>query len=284
MINWIFEKNLFDEYEEKFVNIINNNNDSKCLLYDNDRLNSNFIPDIKAKFKDSDIVFFYGSLQLAQKFIKNTNYYPGCYLTIENYDCSKYYGYYGNDLLNNNYFLISLNDLKRRKNEILNFFNSEKLFIRPNNGVKSFTGQIISKSNFDLNLNTLMQSYGGLDNDLLVVLSDYKELKNEYRLVIVDNKIISGSLYLDQYNRESYKAYYDKLCLDEKVYEYAETLLSKYEPDRCYTMDICETITGEYKLLEINSFCCASMYGNDLNKITKAINEMCLSDYNDIYL
>lgn len=281
-VNWIFEPDLFDEYQDKLIKAINNNG-SNCILYDDNKI-QNMKTFLASKLFNDDIVIYHGSFQLANKLLRETAYYPCVYLTKENYECYKYYGYYGNYLLNNNYLLMGLNDILRNKEKIFDTFNSDKIFIRPSNGYKSFTGQCLPKDNFIQEFNILTKSYGGLDMDTLVLLSPAIELEEEFRFIIVDNKIISGALYMDSIKRKIWEAYYDKPCEDINAYNFAEKLLSLYEPDKCYTMDICKTIEGEYKLLEINSFCCANMYGNDYDKVVKAVNEICLKDYYDIFM
>jgi hypothetical protein len=281
-VNWIIEKNLFDDYENKLVEAINKNG-SNCILYDNDRWNSDLKKDLSKLLKDDDIVIFHGSLGLGKKMLRETSYYPGIYLTLESYECFKYYGYYGDNLLNNNYLMFGLNDVLRNKNFIFNIFNSEKIFIRPSNGYKTFTGQCLSKINFEKDFDLLIKSYGGIDLDTLCLISPAQDIEEEYRLVIVDKKIISGSLYMDSKNRESWIAYYDKLCEDVNVFKFAESLIEMYQPDFCFDMDICRLSNGDYKLIEINSFCCGSMYGNDYEKVVSAVNDMCLKDYNDIF-
>ena len=40
---------------------------------------------------------------------------------------------------------------------------------------------------------------------------------------------------------------------------------------------------GEYKVLEIGSFCCAGWYNMDLEKVVDATNKLCVSEYNDYF-
>ena len=64
---------------------------------------------------------------------------------------------------------------------------------------------------------------------------------------------------------------------------FADIMVDVYQPDKAYTMDICKLKDSGYRLIELNSFCCASWYGNDVNKIVSAVNDLCIDDYNDIY-
>ena len=281
-VNWIIEKYLFDEYENELIQTIKDSGMNVDLFDDSVSRFDNVQDYVKNKFTENDIVIMHGSLQMGRR-ILNTPVYPGVFLTLENYECYNYYGYFGNYLLNSEYVMMGLNDVLRNKDNIFNIFNVEELFIRPSNGFKSFTGQTIKKDNFDTDFNILTKSYGGLDMNTLVLLAPIQEIEEEWRFVVIDGKVISGAMYMDSKNRENWNAYYDKLCNDELAYSFAENMVEIYQPDKAYTLDVCKMKNGEYKLIEINSFFCASMYGNDYKKIVNAVNELCITEFNDVY-
>lgn len=280
-INWIIEKYLFEEYEENLVQTIKDSG-MNIILFDNMPRFDNIQDYIKNKFTEKDIVIMHGSLQMGKRMLR-TPAYPGVFLELDNYECFNYYGHYGNNLLNSEYVMMGLNDVLRNKNKIFDIFNTNSLFIRPSNGYKSFTGQTIKKENFDTDFNILIKSYGGLDMNTLVLLAPTQEIEEEWRFIIINGKVISGSLYMDSDNRTEWKAYYNKLCDDKLAYSFAELMVELYQPDKAYTLDICKMKKGGYRLIEINSFCCASWYGNDLNKIVESVNELCITEFNDVY-
>ncbi len=88
-VNWIFEKDLFDEYESRLVNAIKNSG-ANCILYDTELLNRQRLPSLKADLSkylaDDDITIFHGSLQLGRKILRETSFYPAVYLTLDNYE------------------------------------------------------------------------------------------------------------------------------------------------------------------------------------------------------
>lgn len=279
-VNWIIDKYVFEDYEDKLISAIKNN-DSNVFLFDDVKYDG-IEQYIKNKFTEKDIVIFHGSLQHGRR-IKNYNIYPGIYLTLNNYECFKYYGYFGDNLLNSNYLMMGLNDVLRNKNNIFDKFNTTDIFIRPSDGFKSFPGQTLPKENFEFEFNVLLKSYGGLDTDILCVVSPIQDINEEYRFIVVDGEVISGSLYMDYNNRKSWSAYYNKLCTDQKAFDFAVKMSKIYQPDKAYTIDVCKLSNGEYKMIELNSFCCGSMYGNDYYEVVKALNNLCIKDYEDIY-
>lgn len=282
-VNWIIEKYLFDEYEDKVVDAIKNSGNN-VVVWDCTESRFDTIEEyIKNKFTTDDIVLIHGSLQMGRAVLR-TPCYPGVFLTLENYECYNYYGYFGDVLLNSEYVMMGLNDVMRNKDNFFETFNTDAVFIRPSNGYKSFPGQLLHKDDFDDEFDLLTKSYGGLDMNTLTVISPIKDIKEEYRFIVVDGKVISGSLYMDEKSRDKWEAYYDKPCEDNLATAFAEQIvLDKYQPDKAYTIDVCKLEDGSYKLIELNSLCCASWYGNDYNLVIKALNELALNEYYDVY-
>jgi len=129
----------------------------------------------------------------------------------------------------------------------------------------------------------LLQSYGGIDTESLILVSGLKDIKEEYRFIVIDGEVISGSLYMDEENMGTYKAHYDKICTDQDATDFANEVVKLYQPDKAFTIDLCKTKNGEYKLLEINSFNCASMYGNDYDAVVDAVNKLAIKEYKDLF-
>ena len=279
-VNWVIDKYLFDEYEDNLKDVIINSGNN-VFLYD-DVKDDTFKVFLNKKFINNDIVVFHGSLQHGQQ-ISHLPMYPGVLLTLDNYECYKYYGYFGDYLLNSKYMMFGLNDILRNKERIFETLKTEKLFIRPSNGFKSFAGQLLPKEGFDFELNVLMQSYGGLDTNTIVILAETQDIEEEYRFIVVDGEVVSGSLYLDKNNRDDFQPYYDRICDDEKAIEFANKMSKLYQPDKAYTIDVCRLGNGEYKMIEINSFFCASMYGNDYKKVVETVNKLAINEYNELF-
>lgn len=292
-ITWVIEKGLFPEYENKLINEIRKSGNYSFIIDDNKHYNEIEFQDMMdEQFLASDIVMFYGSLQLGRRMLRNS-YYPGIYLTLPNYETYRYYSSFGNELLNSDYIMFPLNDVMRNLDIVRNRFpishdKNHELFIRPTNGFKSFAGQMISIHNFTNEFDLLCKSYGGLSMDDLVILSSSKNIAEEYRFVIVDGEVITGSIYFDSENIGTHDPHYDKVInlIDDKhsgLLEYVNSVKNNYIPDKSFTLDITKLQDGTYKVIEINSFCCASLYGCDLSLVVEAMNKLILSDYNDIY-
>lgn len=279
-VNWIIDKYLFDEYEDNLVKAIKENG-SNVYFYD-DICGVSFKEWIVSKFKETDVVIFHGSLQHGKQ-LTHLPIYPGVFMTIDNYECYKYYGYFGENLLNSNYLMMGLNDVLRNIEKIQQQFGGKRFFIRPSNGYKTFAGQTMSFENIEQEMGVLIKSYGGIDQSTLVLLSPEQKLTEEYRFIVVDGEVVSGSLYFDEENIGTYKPHYDKQVNNGEAFDFAIEMSKIHQPDKAYTIDVCKTKEGEFKLLELNSFNCASMYGNDYDKAVKAINKLAIKEYNELF-
>jgi hypothetical protein len=275
-INWIVEKNLFPEYEERLVKSIRDSG-ATCYFFDDSFYNFDFVGEVKKRFKPEDAVIFYGSLQNGLKMYNQTAFTPGVYLTKENYECFKYYGNFGNELLNSDYMMMGLNDLYRRKTELIEN-HKDKFFIRPSNGYKTFPGQVFHTDEFDKEFNLLTKSYGGLDMDQLVVVSPYRKITNESRFAVIDGEIVDGCIYMIDGEKITVHLW------DQLAYEYANKVKYLYSPDDAYTLDIAFLEdTREYKVIEVNSLCCAGLYQMEVEKVVKKMNKMVEKTYKDFW-
>ncbi|MFL9450247.1 MULTISPECIES: hypothetical protein, partial [Nostocales] len=132
-VNWLIERNIFD-FEEQFLEeLIRQGYTYKETKY------LQFHPKEAYKyFTENDCILFRGTLNLGRDILK-TSWIPGAYMDEKNLRCSTYYTYFGQYLLNNKYFMLSLGELIRRREEILDYFNSNgDLFIRPDSNMKPF--------------------------------------------------------------------------------------------------------------------------------------------------
>lgn len=274
-ITYIIDKYLFTEYEDKLADAVHKSGNT-VIFYD-DMHSLNFTDFVTRKFNQDIMVIFHGSLQHGRQ-IAHLPIYPGIFLTIENYECFNYYGYFGEHLLNSDYIMCGLNDVLRHKDK----YHGD-IFIRPSNGYKTFTGQVLQRDHFEEQLNTLLKSYGGVEPGTLVLLAPAQKIAEEYRFIVIDGQVVSGATYFDATNIGTLNPHYDKLCTDMQATSFAVDMSQIYQPDKAFTIDVCKLEDGQYKLLELNSFNCASIYGNDYDKVVAALNELIIKEYNDMF-
>jgi hypothetical protein len=281
---WLIEKDVFEDNTDLFIKVLREkgyeHNIVPYVPFDDDigkRCLEIYGPD--------ECVVFYGSLNFGKK-LQKLPWIPGVYLKNREYRCTTYYNFYGNLLLHDKYIMMPYGDLLRRKDELFRHFG-DKLFLRPDSGMKEFTGTVVEKHIFEEEVN--LAGFYDVEPELLVVVSDVKDLLNEHRFVVVDGKVVSGSLYRkwdkDDGTSGSYvlrnsNSLWEK-SYDEDAKRFAQKCVPLYEPDSCWTIDIAELRDGSYKIIEIGCFSCAGMYGNDLGIVVEEVSNSALNEWLD---
>jgi hypothetical protein len=221
-------------------------------------------------FTQNDCVVTYGSIQLMNEIAKY-NWNPGVYAKFDQQECSNYYPILKDFLLNDHYRFIPYGELKNKENEIFEEFgNNDFVFIRPSSGQKLFTGKVVERSNY----NKEIEYFGFYDtpDDAICVVSEPKNIEDEWRLVSVDKKIVAASSY-----RLNKQKILKEGCPSE-VMELAQKITNVWNPEPCWVIDVCRLQNGEFYLLEIGAFSCAGLYKCDPMSVIKAVSDQALRD------
>lgn len=228
-------------------------------------------------FKEEDCVVFYGSLNLGKQIQRENKWVPGVYNNAKSLECSVYFNHFGQHLLNQNYAFITIKELLRQKDFYYSIFgnSNDEIFVRPNSGFKQFTGTVVGRSR--MSLETLGYGYYHEDPSLMVIASGAKQISREWRVVVGDKKVITGSQYKIDCELEV------SADFPKEVEEFAQSIIPEdWEPDRLFVMDICES-ENKLSLLELNSFSCSGLYDCDLGKIVEMTSKIALEEWKDIY-
>jgi hypothetical protein len=183
------------------------------------------------------------------------------------YDYEKFdQAYYGNlnlPLLNQNANYIPLAD------NLNTSFEVDK-FIKPTRDLKAFDAGILiaGQTLNDFVLTKKRQRFYLEEN---IVVSDVKNILDEYRFFVVNNKVITGSAY-----RRNKKVGEDKYIpndIQNKAIEYANL----YQPSSVFTMDLAKTEDNNITIIEYNCFNCSGVYLCDLIDTFTAIKNLFLN-------
>lgn len=204
-----------------------------------------------------------GSYSLALT-AKEKNWTPGSFIN-ENFEFSQWVDHWNkSNMLNGDAIEDTVANMIQRVPE-----GFTKLFSRPSEDTKSFTGTVFERENFLHWLNKIATSQDrfGLHADTKIIVSPAKEIQAEYRLFIVDGVVVTGSLYKvrDQVVTSEH--------IDENVIKFAYKMLDIWQPDRAFVLDIAVTNEGE-KVIEINNINSSGFYKSDISKIVAAIDNM----------
>lgn len=213
-------------------------------------------------------------------------------ITWDNYRCTHYYPHFGRCLLNQDYCMLPYGELDRRKKDLFDRFgNNDCIFIRPDDGEKSFSGTVLAKNAIEWKRS--MELLGFYDDMVkphtLCVVSEPRNIVREWRFVLAPHKdggfdTITGSLYKEnrKVKLENVDGKWDLLSsIEPDTFAFAianqmhegKAATNPWSPDPFYTMDICETKDGGYYLMEINSLGSSGMYECNRKTILERITK-----------
>ena len=176
--------------------------------------------------------------------------------SITGFDQSIYKDY-GLPLLNNNaeYFLCS---------DILDRTFDKKMFLKPSKDLKAFNGGIID-TNISIKEHIESDYFKAGYEKETIVLAPLIKIYSEYRFFIIEDKVITGSLY-----RRGDRVEYDSF-VPEYIMSAAQEYAKLYKPADIFVMDLAETQEG-IKIIEYNCWNCSGLYHVNVQKLFSEIN------------
>lgn len=250
----------------------------EVIDYYNYYLNSKVVgPDgmpVNSSIKEDDCVLFMGSIQLSLFIKRNKPWIPGVWLDPEKFNCSYFYSFLGEFLFNQDYEFTTIGEYKRKHAEYFERLGIDDcLFIRPNNGLKSFTGQIFKSERHVTDWNYFDMSTRAED---IIVVSSPKVIFGEWRFIIGRGKVIASSMYQHEGKSRQLPG------APKEAQVLAEQIAAVIEKDcpiaPMYVIDIAQGSNG-YKLMELNSFTSAGLYEADKKAVVDAANAIALEEY-----
>lgn len=203
-----------------------------------------------------------GSYSMA-RYAKKHGWTPGSF-DSENLDYEKQIPHWGNAMLNSDSWVGRLADVPEQH---------EPFFIRPTLDSKSFAGTVMDWWSFTLWRGGVIKcgadNGGFLDGDTLVQVATRKRIHREYRLWVVDQHIVTASLY-----KEGRTVRYSDF-VDEEILAYARGFLTEglWVPDRAFVLDIADTSEG-LRIIEAGNINSAGFYAADMQKLVMALEGM----------
>lgn len=271
---WLLQTDIFEENLDILVEEIKRQG-MECRIYDYQPFS--YCNDIIDEYYDEECVIVYGSLQFGAALNRNRDctFIPGVYCKLDSFKCSYYYPFFGDTLLNHQYILLPYWDLLRRKDFIFDTLGRKAcVFVRPDSGFKNFTGNVIHKQNWEKDVPWLGDY--DVDSHTLILVAPYQPVDREWRFVVVDGKIVSGSQYRNASGTKLVEAELD-------IAAYAQSAVDKamsagFTTDRAWCIDICETKESLH-VLEIGCFSCAGLYVAPKEPIVREVSRAALEEW-----
>lgn len=234
--------------------------------------------EVQLKIPEDD-VFVCGSTGMGS-IAKQNGWSPGYF--DENLDYELIMRQYGKYCLNHRGAVTTMRDgVEVQDPKIKTITVAGKFFARPVSDKKSFAGTVFTVDDFnkwrDLIL-TMESESSEAENTLTtlklddkIVIAPLTTIYQEFRFFVVDQKIITGSMY----------KFGSKVCystdVPQRVSHFAQQMASTWSPNRAYCLDIAvveEDDLGDLRVIEINALNSAGFYACDMNKFVGAINDM----------
>lgn len=189
---------------------------------------------------------------------------PGVFFNPDNFRPSLWRVKYGRNFLNYDGCVMKLSELS-----LPGIMNKDCLaFVRPNGDFKDFSGSVVTPEGWEKFVRSVEEGGYTFDGQLEVYAAPFKSLFEEYRMFIVDGKVVSSSKYRL------------RTILDKKpnappeVVDFANKMARIWSPEKAYVMDICKTDEGELKVLELNCFNASGVYAAPLLSIIRAVEAL----------
>lgn len=226
-------------------------------------------------YSDDDCVVMYGSIGFVNLYMKNRHFIPGAYYQEKSLQALSYMNYIDDYTLlaNEDYVFTTFKDFVRRKQFFYDVFNTNKVFIRPNSGFKTFTGVPVHIDDFDYEINTLKALTSVVD-DTIILVSSCKKIKEEYRFFICNREVITGSQY-----KKDEELFIAKGFSDEAFQVANKMAKNIWQPDLAYACDV-GIVNGKPKIIELNAFSCSGFYACDIEKLVEAVSDIAVKEYN----
>lgn len=203
---------------------------------------------------------FYGSTTMMNNVYRDSRLSAGLFYNEETFTMEKYFANWGAHMLNFDAGITSFRELMSKEHA-----PDQLLFIRPNDDSKSFSGEVVEFQRIE----TWYQNLIGFENvkldlDTKIVAGEPYNIKKEWRLWIVNKKVIASSQYKDGHSLKKVKD------TPENVIAFAEARCQEYTPHDIFIMDIC-LCSDELFILECGCMNSAGFYAADINQILSAV-------------
>lgn len=201
----------------------------------------------------NSLVFFHGSFQTARFVTRQTDWYELINYDPLNYRVTTYRQYASSDVfLNRDYVLLPAYEAWAR------YKYTQPYFIRPNRSDKPFPGQLYSFNNTLTEF--IFRNGSSLFVDDLVLISEPKQIKAEYRLLYISGDYVSGSKYAPDITT----------VIPEDILYMGNYMANEFvnsDLHEAMILDIAALVDGSIKLIEVGSPNVSSWYKMDLYKV-----------------
>ena len=269
-VNWLVDEILNErQYESGYPTIAEAAIELGYNVYKTRYIPFSIKPDENIPFKKGDCVVTHGTVQFCRQIDKHlgANFCPGTYFNRNVKSFSLFASHFGELMLNDDFYVIPYAEFIRRRLQ-----PNQEVFIKPDSGMKEFTGKLISYENFDDEINSMNQ-IEIVDPETLCVIATPKRIDAEFRYVIADKTVITGSEYRWDNVLDVRR---DTLPICDELAKQVAAM--EWQADRVYVCDVAFT-EGTAKIVELNAFSSSGMYACNTYAVVEAVSAAALKEY-----
>lgn len=267
---WLVDERITErQYESGYPTIDIAATELGCQVYKTKYRPFSTTPDTNIPFGKGACVITHGTIQFCNQIQMyfGSKWCPGTYFNRNVKSFSIFASHFGEHMLNNDFYVIPYSEFVRRGLQ-----PNQSVFIKPDSGMKEFTGKVISFDNFTDEINSMNQ-IEIVNPETLCVVAQAKPIESEFRYIIVDRKVITGSEYRWN-NILDVRSDTSPLC--DALASYVAK--KEWQADRVYVCDIALS-DNVPKIVELNAFSSSGLYACDTHAIVEAVSSAALNEF-----
>lgn len=203
---------------------------------------------------------FYGATGFVTLVAESGRWSPGVYFSAPRFEFEAYRDVLGDRALNSGARLTTLAVLARESRP-----SGEVLFVRPRGDTKEFAGAVFEFFRIQEWVKSLEEEETTLSPDCPVLVAEPVGLAAEWRLFVVDGRVVSGSLYRRYHKLEVSPE------LPREVVDFAQATAALYSPARAFVLDLARSGPNLY-VVEYNCLNSSGFYASDTTAIVEALS------------
>lgn len=202
----------------------------------------------------------HGATTLVELATRDQRFSHGVFYAPENFCHSAYRKGYEGDYINAEAEVVTWEEALEK------LADGNRQFVKPPDDLKSFTGLVASRTELQSLYDTISKSPLPLPDK--VVIGRVHEVDAEWRIFVIEGKIISGSMY-----RPSADSH-----LPFEVQEFVNQAIERWVPAAAFVIDV-GRISGEWRVIECNCINWSRFYNSNAEAIVKAMSHYQLAHW-----
>lgn len=142
-------------------------------------------------------------------------------------------------------------------------------FVRPTEDTKSFSGRLMTTEvllDWQTKVKQHLADNTPFQGDLSILISGFKQTVGEYRLFVVNGKIVGSSRY------KLGNMVVASSDVPDSILTFGQTMIDRWQPAAAFVLDVCEVANNDqYQVVEINNINSSGFYDADIDSVVTAL-------------